>query len=450
MNDTWPEKGKGSDSGPESQQRGDLPGTQANDSSTDAEQPTQTMWQGPPPPPPSTSVHSGYGESGEPVQQKSRRFGWPALVTGIVLAGLLGGGAGGLAVQYAGSDSTSSSGEVQQSPQLNRTDDVTPTTEAAAQASPSVVTLSVGGDQAAGSGSGVVLDEEGHILTNSHVVTLGGQTAAADIRVQTSEGQVHEAEVVGTDPMSDLAVIKVDAENLPPIEMGSAEDLNVGDQAVAIGAPMGLSGTVTDGIISTLDRTISVASSAVPEEPEMPDQESPFEFGLPENQEAPSQQGQIHLNVIQSDAAINPGNSGGALVDQAGRLIGINVAIATRTEGNVGLGFAIPVEYAQRVAQELIENGEATHGMLGVSIVPSGDENISSGAQVVELVEDGPAAGANLEPEDVITEVDGKSVTDPGSLSATVMEYPAGSEVELTVVRDGEEFTETVQLGGMN
>src|SRR5699024_6426228 len=130
-------------------------------------------------------------------------------------------------------------------------------------------------------------------------------------------------------------------------------------------------------------------------------------------------------------------------------IFGINVAIATRTEGNVGLGFAIPVDYAQRVAQELIENGEATHGMLGVSIVPAGDQNVSSGARVLEIVEDGPAAGANLETDDVIVGIDDKSVTDPGSLSATVSEYPADSEVELTVVRDGEEFTETLQLGSM-
>lgn len=414
------------------------------------EQPTETMGQAPPPPPPASAPQPWNAKPSEPVQQKSRRFGWPALVIAVLLAGGLGGGAGGLAVHYASSPSVSSGEDVQESPQLNRTDDVTPTTEAASVASPSVVTLSVGGDQAQGSGSGVILDEEGHILTNSHVVTLGGQTAAADIQVQTSEGQVHEAEVVGTDPLSDLAVIKIEAEDLTPIEMGSAQELNVGDQAVAIGAPMGLSGTVTEGIISNLDRTISVASSAVPEEPEMPEQESPFEFGLPENQEVPAEQGQIHLNVIQSDAAINPGNSGGALVDHQGRLIGINVAIATRTEGNVGLGFSIPAGYAQRVAQELIENGEVSHGMLGVSIVPSGDGNISAGARVVEVVEGGPAENANLEADDVITAIDGKSVTDPGSLSATVREYPAGSDVELTVVRDGEEFTETLQLGGMN
>ena len=313
-----------------------------------------------------------------------------------------------------------------------------------------MVTLAVGGDQAEGSGSGVILDEEGHILTNTHVVTLGGQTAAAGVLVQTYDGEVYEAEVVGLDPMSDLAVVKIDAEGLQPIEMGNAQDLNVGDQAVAIGAPLGLSGTVTEGIISNLDRTISVASSAVPEEQETPPEENPFEFRLPDNTEPPAAQGQIHLNVIQSDAAINPGNSGGALVDGAGRLIGINVAIATRSEGNVGLGFAIPVEYAQRVAQELIEHGEASHGILGVTIVPAGEGAISSGARIVEVVEDGPAADTTLQSDDVITAVDGQPVTDPGSLSATVREYPGGSEVELTVVRDGEEFTETVTLGTMN
>ena len=406
----------------------------------------------PPPPPP--SQHASYPQphpkphNAEP--RSKSRIGWPVFITSIVLAGLLGGGAGGLAVHYLDDGAPTASNEIQDSNQLNRTDNITPTTEAAAVASPSVVTLSVGGEQAEGSGSGVILDDQGHILTNSHVVTLGGQTAAANVMVQTHDGEVYEAQVVGLDPMSDLAVIKIDAEGLEPIEMGSTESLNVGDQAVAIGAPLGLSGTVTEGIISNLDRTISVASSAVPEEQETPQEENPFEFRLPDNTEAPAAQGQIHLNVIQSDAAINPGNSGGALVDQEGRLIGINVAIATRTEGNVGLGFAIPVEYAQRVAQELIENGEVSHGVLGVSIVPTTQGNISSGAQIVEVVEDGPAAGTQLQPDDVITAVNGEPVTDPGSLSATVRQYPGGTEVELTVVRDGQELTETVTLGSTN
>ena len=422
MHETWPE---------EPQQR-----AEQGYSYTQPNRGAQT----PPPPPPSAQQQ----------ERQPKRFGWPALLVSILLAALLGGGIGGLAATYFGGDSTTAGPDIQESPQLNRTDEVTPTTEAAAVASPSVVTLSVGGDAAEGSGSGVVLDEEGHILTNTHVVTLGGQTAAANVLVQTHDGEVHEAEVVGLDPLSDLAVLKIEAENLTPIEMGSAEDLNVGDQAIAIGAPLGLSGTVTEGIISTLDRTISVASSAVPEEPETPEQENPFEFRLPDQTEPPAAQGQIHLNVIQSDAAINPGNSGGALVDEAGRLIGINVAIATRTEGNVGLGFAIPVDYAQRVAEEIIENGEASHGMLGVTIVPAGDQYVSTGAMVVEVLEGGPADDTELRPDDVITAIDGKSVDGPGPLSATVREYPARSEVELTIERDGEEFTETVTLGGTN
>lgn len=400
--------------------------------------------QGPPPPPPSSQDH----QHGQPTPRKTKRFGLPSLITAAVLAGLLGGGAGGLAATYFASDGTSAT-QVESSPQLNRTDDVTPTTQAASVASPSVVTLSVGGDQAEGSGSGVILDEQGHILTNNHVITLGGQTAAANVAVQTHDGQVYEAEVIGLDPLSDLAVIKISSEGLQPIEFGSTSELNVGDQAVAIGAPLGLAGTVTEGIISTLQRTISVASSAVPEGQDTTEQESPFEFRLPESSQAPVAQGQIHLNVIQSDAAINPGNSGGALVDQAGRLIGINVAIATRSEGNVGLGFAIPAEYAQRVAQEIIERGEATHGLLGVTIVPTG-EQLSAGARVVDVVEDGPAAGSQLRTDDVITAVDGRSVTDPGSLSATVREYAGGTEVELTVERDGEEFRETITLGSTN
>lgn len=405
----------------------------------------------PPPPPVAEPQQADYQTTTQhqsDSQRSSRRFGWPVLLISILVAALLGGGIGGLAVNAVNFDTDGSNAE--QSPQLNRTDDVTPTTEAASTASPSVVTLSVGGEQAQGSGSGVILDTEGHIITNTHVVTLGGQAAAADVQVQTHDGRVREAEVVGLDPMSDLAVIKIEAEDLDPIELGSAEELNVGDQAVAIGAPLGLSGTVTEGIISTLDRTISVASSAVPEEPDTPEQESPFEFRLPDQEEPPRAQGQIHLNVIQSDAAINPGNSGGALVDHAGRLIGINVAIASQTEGNVGLGFAIPVDYAQRVAEEIIENGEASHGMLGVKIVPAGDRYVSAGAEVVEVLDDGPAADTDIQADDVIVGIDGKTVRDPGALSATVREYPAGAEVELTVERDGEEFTETVTLGGTN
>ena len=182
-----------------------------------------------------------------------------------------------------------------------------------------------------GSGSEIILDDEGHILTNTHVVTLGGATSEPQISVRLNDGSTRSAQVVGTDPISDLAVIKVDdPSGLQPAEMGSSSELNVGDQAVAIGAPLGLSGTVTDGIISAKDRTISVASSAAPEEtesdaPQQQEQEQGqegegFEFYFPDMEER-SAQSQIHLNVLQTDAAINHGNSGGALVDDEGRII---------------------------------------------------------------------------------------------------------------------------------
>lgn len=279
-----------------------------------------------------------------------RTVGVGALITGMLLAGLVGGGVAAGVNAAMGDDSSSSSAQVQESAQgsgleINRSEDATVVTAAAAKASPSVVTLSVVAGQSSGSGSGVILDEEGHILTNTHVVTLGGQSSDATITVQTSDGTIYSAEVVGTDPESDLAVVKINAEGLTPIEMGSSGDLNVGDRTIAIGAPLGLSGTVTDGIVSTLDRTISVASSAVPENgsDSGSGSQGEFEFRVPGMEQQQQSQGSIYINVIQTDAAINPGNSGGALLDSEGRLIGINVAIASASgssgeSGNIGVG----------------------------------------------------------------------------------------------------------------
>ena len=213
--------------------------------------------------------------------------------------------------------------------------------QAAATALPSVVTISATSGQGSGSGSGSIIDDRGHILTNTHVVTLGGATADADITVRTADGEVYAATVVGTDPVSDLAVIKVDAQGLTPIALGSSADLRVGDDAIAIGAPLGLPNTVTDGIVSTLDRTIAVASAAAPEEAEAsaaPDGER-FRFEVP-GAPAPTPQQDIYINVLQTDAAINPGNSGGALVNSRGELVGVNVAIASaggQESGNLSL-----------------------------------------------------------------------------------------------------------------
>ena len=255
---------------------------------------------------------------------------------------------------------------------VNDADDATLITAVAAKASPSVVTISVSASAGGGTGSGVILSEDGYVLTNTHVVTLDGAVADPDIQVATNDGRLYDATIVGTDPISDLAVIKLDgATDLQPAEFADSDELNVGDTAIAIGAPLGLAGTVTNGIVSALNRSITIASSAAPEESdgteeETPTPESPFDFwqfDVPgQEQGTPSASSTISLSVVQTDAAINPGNSGGALLDSDGNVIGINVAIASAgsssgQSGSIGVGFAIPSNLAQRVADELIANG---------------------------------------------------------------------------------------------
>jgi len=230
-----------------------------------------------------------------------------------------------------------------------------------------------------------------------------------------------------------LAVIKIEpTKPLTPISFADSARINVGDQVVAIGAPLGLEATVTRGIISALNRTIQVASS------ESPDQSS-LEFwsgnaGRP-----------INLNVLQTDAAINPGNSGGALVNDKGELVGINVAIATAGSfaqgGNIGVGFAIPANLAKRIAEEIITTGEASHGLLGalVSDAMSSEDGAGFpiGVRVVELTPGGAAELAGLKPEDIITSINGKAVTTAGELTASVRQEPAGSRVKIDFIRDG-------------
>lgn len=402
--------------------------------------------------------------------RKDRRgVGVPLFLAGVIVAGLLGGGVGAGAAGLLAGDEVEVGGS---GVQINDPGSATAVTAAADKASPSVATLAVTAENAAGSGSGIILDNEGHILTNTHVVTLGGATAEAEISVRLHDGSVRTAEIVGTDPLSDLAVIQLeDASGVVPAELGSSSDLNVGDQAIAIGAPLGLDGTVTDGIISTLDRTISVASAAVEEDaPDVPEPEEGepeegdgFEFFFPDMEASPSQ-GSIHMNVIQTDAAINQGNSGGALVDSQGRVIGVNVAIASSgggmseaEGGSIGVGFSIPMDYAQRVAEDIISDGEVSHGLLGVTVNAAGMEDqplapgggFATGAFVEEVAPDSPAAEAELQPGDVITEVDGRRIDDSLTLTAIVREYRGGDTVTVTYVRDGDEEQAEVTLGGL-
>lgn len=423
-------------------------------------------------------AYGGYGSGaafGHPAQQQpraKRTVGVGGLALAVLLAGLLGGGvvAGTQAVLDDGI-STSSTGGIE----INNPESATVVTAAAAKASPSVVTLAVSEGGQGGSGSGIILDEEGHVLTNTHVVTLGGAAADPEIQVRMSDGSVSAATLVGTDPLSDLAVVQLeDIEGIQPAELGSSGELNVGDQTIAIGAPLGLAGTVTDGIVSTLNRTISVASSAVedegadaPEAPEEGTEEDGFEFYFPDMEGFPTQ-GSIHLNVIQTDAAINRGNSGGALVDDEGRVIGVNVAIASSggaaetDAGSIGVGFAIPIDYAQRVAQELIENGEVSHGLLGVTVAAADSQQATEeeeaglapvmpgftvGALIDDVPENTPAAEAGLSNGDIITAVNDRRIEDSLALTATIREYAAGDTVTISYQRDGQEEEAEVTLG---
>jgi putative serine protease PepD len=389
-------------------------------------------------------------------------------VVGLIVAAAIVGGAAGLGGAYAGvnwfTPVSSSPAAGPTTVTVNNTDSVNQTTAIAAKVVPSVVTIEATGSSAAGTGSGVVLTEDGYVVTNTHVVTLDGATGDATIRVTTSDGRVYDAEVVGTDPIYDLAVIKLkDAEGLTPIDFADSSKLNVGDTTVAIGAPLGLANSVTEGIVSALNRSIQIASSAVPDnggEDQQPQdegngQQGPFrfDFGQGEQQSTPTES--ISIAVIQTDAAINPGNSGGALVNSDGKLIGINVAIATAGgsssdgSGSIGVGFSIPSEVVKRVTGEIIDNGAATHGLLGASVKPAAsvDGSTITGAYIAEVIDGGAAAAAGLKEGDIVTAFNGVPITDATDLTAQVRAAAAGTDAEVTYVRDGKTLTADVTLG---
>lgn len=402
-----------------------------------------------------------------PAPAKQRRVGL-GVAAAIVAAALIGGasGAGVTALVVGGDDNgTTQTTAGAERIVVNDTESVNQVTAVAASASPSVVTIEVAGGQGQGTGSGVILSEDGYVLTNTHVVTLDGATGDPTIQVKTDDGRLYSAELVGTDPLSDLAVIKlVDASGLTPIEFADSDELNVGDTAIAIGAPLGLSGTVTDGIVSALNRSIDVESSAAPTTPDdgqdqgEDSQQSPFDFWNYDGEEPGQEQSQggglISIPVIQTDAAINPGNSGGALLDSEGRLIGINVAIlstggASGEAGNIGVGFAVPSNLAQRVAEEIIENGSATHGLLGATVTSAqaSGESDTVGALISEVSAGGAAEAAGLQSGDVVTALNGIPISDQTDLTAQVRALPGGAEAEVTFTRDGESQTATVTLG---
>jgi putative serine protease PepD len=378
-----------------------------------------------------------------------------------VAAGLLGGGAAsGVAALWpdAPAQATTTAQAAISPVIVNNTESVNAVTAAAQKASPSVVTISVSSGTSGGTGSGIILDTEGHILTNTHVVTLDGAAADAAVEVRTSDGQVYKATIVGTDPLSDLAVIKIDAQGLTPAALGDSGAVNVGDTAIAIGAPLGLSGTVTDGIVSAVNRTIETESSAASQgSSSQGGSSSQTPFGSQSGISA-STQDSISINVIQTDAAINPGNSGGALVNGQGEIIGVNVAIASAgsssssssSSGNIGVGFSIPINQAKRVAEEIISTGAASHGQLGLSVqdkTSGSSSDFTAGAEVASVTSGSAADKAGLQSGDVVTGLAGRTVTDASELTAAAREQAAGSTVKITFQRDGKEQTADITLG---
>src|ERR1700738_2257285 len=267
-------------------------------------------------------------------------------------------------------------------------------------------------------GSGIIVSSDGYILTNNHVVE-----GADEVKVALSdEKTVYDAKIIGTDPQTDVAVVKVAAENLPSITFADSEKIEVGDVTIAIGDPFGVGQTVTKGIVSAKDRGgIGITN---------------------------------YEDFIQTDASINPGNSGGALVDAEGRLIGINTAILSRTGGNQGIGFAVPINLARYVMERIVVDGKVTRGYLGVRIKPLTSEiakqsNLpqQNGALVAEVTPGSPGERAGLKPGDIVTEFDGKPMADSRHLQLMVARKPPGSQVSMKIVRDGKEQTLTVQLG---
>jgi len=402
-----------------------------------------------------------------PTRRPEKQKSGAGKVVGLIVAAAIVGGAAGLGGAYAGvnvfgADGTSpAAGPTTVT--VNDTGSVNQTTAIAAKVLPSVVTIQATSSSAGGTGSGVVLTQDGYVVTNTHVVTLDGATSDAAIKVTTSDGKVFDATVVGTDPTYDLAVIKLkDAKGLTPIEFADSSKLNVGDATVAVGAPLGLSNTVTTGIVSALNRSIQIASSAAPEgdsnnQNQTPDQggQSPFQFDFGQGQSTQQATESISISVIQTDAAINPGNSGGALVDDEGKLIGINVAIASAGSsgggqaGSIGVGFSIPSDIAKRVTSEIIDSGKATHGLLGASVQDAASVQGSTitGAYIAEVVDGGAAAAAGLAKGDIVTEFNGVPVTDATDLTAQVRAAAGGSDAKLTYVRNGDSKTVSVSLG---
>nr|WP_054816396.1 trypsin-like peptidase domain-containing protein [Nocardia arizonensis] len=344
-----------------------------------------------------------------------------AVLAALALAiGLVGGLVGRLTAE-ATTTLTSRKVTLQQAGETERPHG--PISQVANAVLPSVVSIRVTVGDSGATGSGVVIDGSGYVVTNNHVVSMAAQDKSnrAAIQVTFSDGSRVPANIVGRDPKTDLAVLKVDVKNLTVAQLGKSEDVQVGDDVLAIGSPLGLSKTVTSGIVSALHRPVKLQGE-----------------GSDTN---------AVIDAVQTDASINPGNSGGALVDMRGRVIGINSAIRSETGGSVGLGFAIPVNVMTQVAQTLIRSGEMHHPTIGLSVRTKTVANeVMSGAVVADVRDGGPAARAGIVEGDVIVQIGDRPVTSSEEFTVAEQLQEIGKTVTVQVIRDGRRVDIPVQF----
>ena len=340
----------------------------------------------------------------------------------LALIAVLAGGVGGiLGVNASGASLFNRVNLVSSTSTIERAPDSVAGT--AQRVLPSVVSIQTRSLTGAGTGSGFFIDSDGYILTNNHVISSAAQSGGS-IRVKLNDGRTFSAKVVGRDASYDLAVLKIAASGLKALQFGDSDLVAVGDSVIAIGSPLGLSGTVTTGIISAKNRPVTAGDSS---------SESSF------------------INALQTDAAINPGNSGGPLVDSTGAVIGVNSAIASLGSdlrvGSIGLGFAIPINQARKTADQLIKNGVATYPVIGISL----DMNyMGEGAQVATsgrgILPGSPAEKAGLRGGDIVIALDGKPINAPEELIVSVRSKNVGDVVTLTYKRNGVEKTVSITL----
>ena len=376
------------------------------------------------------------------------------LVAALVLGGVAGVGGAALYDALNGNSGTTSTTDSSNGFQATKTSVVKDgTVESVANAVlPSVVKVNVTGSSESGSGSGIVLSKDGEILTNNHVAAVAGKSGS--ITVNFNDGTTKKATIIGTDPLTDVAVIKAEGvDDLTPAALGKSSDLKVGQTVVAVGSPFGLNATVTSGIVSALNRPVSVSTD---ESQDQDQQQDPFGFGDGQQQQQPQSQSlSTTYPAIQTDAAINPGNSGGPLVDLSGRVVGINSSIRTASDstdsgdegGSIGLGFSIPIDEVLPIANQIIDKQTPTHARLGVEVSDVSDSSLNQGGKLQSVQSGGAADKAGLKKGDVITKVDDEEIDGSESLVATVRGHRPGDKVTITYLRGGKTETTTADLG---